>query len=284
MVKYSKLMKIGFQGVPGAYSEMAARKFFGKSDLEYIGLRNFEDIFKDVYEDSLDFGMIPIENSLAGSIHKSIDLLNKYDLRIIGEVYLRVEHNLLGVPGANIRDIKEIYSHWQALAQCEDTIKNLLPEASVKEYFDTAGSAEYVAKESDPSKGAIASKLASEIYGLSVIKENVEDNKNNYTRFVVINKKYADLENSSTNKYKTSITFSGNSVPGFLYSILKSFAIRNINLTKIESRPIPEKTWGYFFYIDFEGRFNDPDCEQALKEAIKITPDLKVLGSYKADN
>lgn len=274
-------MKIGFQGVHGAYSEMAAKEFFEKENYEYIGLENFEDIFKSVVNQQLDYGVIPIENSLAGSIHKNIDFLNKYSLKIIGEVYFRVEHNLLGTYDSTLTDIKEIYSHWQALAQCEDSIHKYLPESKVEEFFDTAGSAKYISEQKDKTKGAIASKLASEVYGLKILKSNFEDNKNNYTRFVVISRNYSDLKNETNSAYKTSITFSGNSVAGFLYSILKSFATRNINLTKIESRPIPEKTWDYFFYVDFEGRFDDENCRRALDEIKEITPDLKILGSYE---
>ena len=278
-------MNIGFQGVHGAYSELAGREFFSDNDeANFVGLQNFEDIFIGVKEGSLDYGMIPVENSLAGSVHKNIDLLNKYDLKIVGEVYLKVEHNLLGTPDSTLGDIKEVYSHWQALAQCEDSIKSHLPNAKVGEYFDTAGSAKFVSEAKDKTKAGIASKLAAETYGLKILKGNFEDNHNNYTRFVIVNKNYQDLDTNPDRKHKTSVTFSGNSVAGFLYSILKCFADRNINLTKIESRPIPEKTWNYFFYVDFEGKYNDEKCATALDEIRKIVPDLKVLGSYPAYN
>lgn len=277
-------MNIGFQGVHGAYSELAGREFFSDKDAFFVGLKNFEDIFAGVKVGSLDYGMIPIENSLAGSVHKNIDLLNTYDLKIVGEIYLKVEHNLLGTPDATLADIQEVYSHWQALAQCEDSIKTYLPNAKVSEYFDTAGSAQFVSQSQDKTKAGIASKLAAQTYDLKILKNNFEDNHNNYTRFVIIHKNYQDLDTNPDRKHKTSITFSGNSVAGFLYSILKSFAERNINLTKIESRPIPEQTWSYFFYVDFEGRYDDILCAAALDEIKKIVPDLKVLGSYPAYN
>lgn len=273
-------MKIGFQGVHGAYSELAGKQFFTDENTEFVGMQNFEDIFKSVQDKTLDYGMIPIENSLAGSVHKNIDLLNKYHLKIAGEVYLRVRHNLLGVKGSRLEDVKEVYSHWQALAQCEDSIKKLLPQAKACEHYDTAGSAEYVAQLGDKTKASIASSLAAETYDLEILASNFEDNKNNYTRFVVINEDYEDLDKSGTRKHKTSITFSATNSAGFLYSILKSFADRNINLTKIESRPIPEKTWNYFFYVDFEGKYDDQNCAEALAEIKLITPDLKILGSY----
>lgn len=277
-------MNIGFQGVHGAYSELAGREFFSDADTTFIGLKSFEDIFIGIKNGSLDYGMIPIENSLAGSVHKNIDLLNTYDLKIVGEIYLKVDHNLLGTPDSKLEDITEVYSHWQALAQCEDSIKSYLPNAKVSEYFDTAGSAKFVSDTKDNTKAGIASKLAAETYGLKILQANFEDNHNNYTRFVIVHKDYQNLDTNPDRKHKTSITFSGNSVAGFLYSILKCFADRNINLTKIESRPIPEKTWNYFFYIDFEGTYNEDRCAAALDKIKMIVPDLKVLGSYPAYN
>lgn len=273
-------MKIGFQGVRGAYSEMAGKQFFTDEGDNFIGSQSFKEIFKSVDKGETDYGMIPIENSLAGTVHKNVDLLKSFDLKIVGEVYLRVEHCLLGVKGSKIEEVDEVYSHWQALAQCSESIKKFLPNAKVSEYFDTAGSAEFISKLSDKKKAAIASKLAGEIYGLDVLKSNFEDNKSNYTRFVIVNKNYQDLEKVPNSKHKTSITFSGKSVPGFLFSVLKSFAQRNINITKIESRPIPEDTWNYFFYLDFEGKFDDADCAKALEEIKNVAHDLKILGSY----
>jgi chorismate mutase/prephenate dehydratase len=272
-------MKIGYQGIAGAYSEMASKKFFTSNDDEFVGCQTFDEIFDKVDGGELDFGVVPIENSLAGSIHRNIDLLNRHNLKIIGEIYLKVEHNLLGLKDSKLEDIKEVYSHWQALAQCERTLKRELPRASIKEHFDTAGAARFVSEQNDKTKASVSSKLASEIYGLEILKENIQDDNNNYTRFVIISKKYLkDLEVDK--KYKTSITFSGKSVPGFLYSILKNFAEHNINLTKIESRPIPNDTWNYFFYIDFEGRFDDKEMVQILQKTAELTNDLKVLGSY----
>jgi prephenate dehydratase len=280
---FRKKMKIGYQGIQGAYSEIAARQFFTDVDSELIGLENFDEIFSNVYNQVLDFGVVPIENSLAGSIHKNIDLLNKFDLKIIGEIYLKVNHNLLAIKGAKIENIKEVYSHWQALAQCEDNLRRVLPTAKVREYFDTAGSARYVSQEGDITKASIGSSLAAEKYGLEILQEEFQDNKSNFTRFVIISKNYQKL-NGDGKKYKTSIIFSGTSVPGFLYKVLGSFASRNINLTKIESRPIPNDVWNYFFYIDFAGKFSDILCIEALDEIKEITTNLKVLGSYISEH
>jgi chorismate mutase/prephenate dehydratase len=276
-------MKIGYQGIEGAYSQIASKQFFKDPGCEFIGFENFEEIFLGVYEGILDYGVVPIENSLAGTIHKNIDLLNKFDLRIVGEVYLKINHNLLGIKGSKLEDIKEVYSHWQALAQCEDNIRKILPQVKIREYFDTAGSAKYISLEMDKSKAAIASSLTAEKYGLEVLNGEFEDNKNNFTRFVIINKNYRELLEENK-KYKTSIIFSGNSVPGFLYNVLKSFADRDINLTKIESRPIPEDIWNYFFYIDFVGKFDDENCAHALEEVKKYTTNFKILGSYISEH
>lgn len=276
-------MRIGFQGVLGAYSELTGRRFFANSenkDFEYLGFQNFEDIFKAIKEDKIDRGIIPIENSLAGSVYKNIDLLKAYDLEVSGEIYQRIEHNLLAKKGTKLEEVNKIYSHWQALAQCEKNIKLKIPNAIPCEYFDTAGSAEFVSKCENKDFGAIASSLASLIYDLEILIPNLEDDKNNYTRFLIINKFQKNKEIDNSKIYKTSIIFSGTSMPGFLYSVLKSFAERNINLTKIESRPIPEETWNYFFYVDFEGNLNDTKIKEALDEIKEISPDLKVLGSY----
>jgi chorismate mutase/prephenate dehydratase len=184
------MKKVGFQGISGAYSEMAAKKVFKDEELEIFGLHNFEDIFAGVHSGDLDFGVVPIENSLAGSIHKNIDNLNKYNLKIVGEVYLEINHCLLGLPGAKLSEIKEVYSHWQALAQCEDNIHKTLPEANVREYFDTAGAAKFVYDENDVSKACIASELAKDKYELEILIKGFQDSNNNYTRFIVIGKDF----------------------------------------------------------------------------------------------
>lgn len=276
-------ISVGYQGISGAYSEMASEKFFNKNkkNINFIGYETFEQIFEAVSNSQLEYGVVPVENSLAGSIHKNFDLLGKHKLRIIGEVYLHINHQLLALPGTKLKDIKEVYSHWQALAQTENNIKKLLPQAKQVEYFDTAGSAEYVKKTNDKSKASVASKKAGEVYGLKSLNKNFEDDKNNYTRFVIINHQYFKLENKKE-KYKTSIIFTGKNIAGFLYRTLECFAKRDINLTKIESRPVSKKPWQYYFYIDFEGKYNDKKVEEALVELQKITKELKILGSYIA--
>lgn len=276
-------MKIGYQGIEGAYSEIAAKQFFKSGNCELTGLKDFNEIFSQAHDGILDFAVVPIENSLAGSIHKNIDLLNTFNLKIVGEIYLRISHNLLGIRGSRMEDIKEVYSHWQALSQCEDTIRTILPTVKIQEYFDTAGSAKFVSDTNDVTKAAIASQLSAEKYDLEIIQPNFQDHDNNFTRFVVINRDFLKIKDEAE-KYKTSIIFEGKGVPGFLYTVLGSFATRNINLTKIESRPLPARVWSYFFYIDLEGKFNDPDVRAALEEIALVTTNLKVLGSYPSGN
>lgn len=277
----NKKRVVGYQGISGAYSEMAAEKFFSSVNTQFKGYESFDEIFEDVSNGSLDYGVVPIENSLAGSIHKNFDLLKKYDLKIVGEVYVHVNHQLLVIPGTKYEDIEQVYSHWQALAQCSGNINKFLPNGQAVEYFDTAGSAEYVSKENDKTKVAIASKKAGEVYGLESLNQNFEDDKNNYTRFVVIEPGYKKLEEEEGSvKFKTSIFFDGKSVAGFLYNALGCFARRNLNLSKIESRPVPNSPWAYCFYLDFEGRYDDQEIKEAIEELSTMAHEVKVLGSY----
>ncbi len=285
-------MKIGYQGISGAYSEIAAETFAKKEELkntEFIGLVDFDSIFKMVENGELEYGAIPVENSLAGSIHKNFDLLGQHNLKVVGEVYVHVNHQLLALPNAKLSDIKEVYSHYQALAQCAHNIKNVLPNAKAVEHFDTAGSADFVMKEGDKSKASLASVKAGKVYGLKVLKKDFQDDKENYTRFLIIGKEYNDLTRPLLTKerrsvqYKTSIIFSGGDVTGFLFKALGCFSLRDINLLKIESRPIPKSPWKIMFYLDFEGKYNDEKINNAINNLKEYANEVKVLGSYIAD-
>jgi prephenate dehydratase len=279
-------MKIGYQGVSGAYSEMAADEFVRNEKIKnakIIGLSDFDSIFSKVENKELDFGVVPVENSLAGSIHKNFDLLGRHNLKVIGEVYVHVNHQLLVLPGTKKEDVKEIYSHYQALAQCEHNIKKLYPNAKAVEYFDTAGSAEFVKKEKDKSKASIASVKAGKVYSLKVLQKDFQDDKSNYTRFLVISRNYAKFTNHKPKDYfKTSIIFAGGNVTGFLFKALGCFSLRDINLSKIESRPVPKSPWQYYFYLDFGGKYDDEVIVNALNNLREIANEVKVLGSYKA--
>jgi prephenate dehydratase len=229
---------------------MAAESFVKENKIKNVqtfGLTDFDTIFAKVESGELDYGVVPVENSLAGSIHKNFDLLGRHNLKVVGEVYVHVNHQLLVLPGTKKEEIKEVYSHWQALAQCEHNLKEYLPNAKVIEYFDTAGSAEFLKNTGDKSKASIASKKAAEVYKLKILQKDFQDDKNNYTRFLVIAKNYLKFSPSSEGGvtrglggYKTSIIFAGGNVTGFLFKALACFSLRDINLSKIESRPVPK--------------------------------------------
>jgi prephenate dehydratase len=228
---------------------------------------------------------------LGGSIYKNFDLLAQHDFEIIDEVLVHVQHQLLGIKNAKLSDIKEVYSHWQALAQVKHTLDKILPNAKIIEYFDTAGSAEMVQKENDKTKAAVASVKAGEVYNLKNLAKNIQDDKENWTRFVVVCKngakiaKQFSLQETKINKnemYKTSLFFTGKSEEvGFLFKCLACFSLRNINLTKIESRPIPKQPWKYYFYIDLFGNIEEEKVKNAIENLKEICVIVKVLGSYK---
>lgn len=269
---------IAFQGEPGAYGEAAAFKYFGQ-EIETLPCTSFEKVFDAVNEGSSTQGIIPIENSLAGSIHRNYDLLLRHDLFITGEYHLRVSHCLMALPSVKIDDVKRVLSHPQALAQCESSLTELSVER-VAEY-DTAGSARLIKERNDTTAAALASKHAASVYGLQILKENMEDNPANFTRFLAISKEKNGDQASPDEDYKTSIVFSLENQPGILFKALSVFALREIDLTKIESRPLTGKPWEYFFYIDFAGHAQTKVCRAALNHLDEIAPFIRVLGSYK---
>jgi prephenate dehydratase len=264
--------KVAFQGERGAFSEDAVINFFG--DVELFPSRYIADVFEAVLIGNVDFGVVPVENSQAGSINDTYDLLLSYPLNIFGEIHLRISHCLMALPGESLDGIKVIYSHPQALAQCEEFLSKL--EAEIAPTYDTAGSAKRIKESGLKGSAAVASKRAAQIYGLEVLAEKIETNPNNYTRFFVISKKKAE----PTPKSKTSLVFSTKNLPGALYACMGAFATRNINLTKLESRPSREKPWEYIFYVDFEGHIDDRLCQEALAELKQKTNFIKILGSY----
>ena len=267
------MTRVSFQGVAGAYSEEAAQQYFG-TDVETYPCRTFGDLFVAVEEGTADYGMLPIENSVAGSVVQSYELLMEHDLRVRAEVILRVRHRLMAVPGTQQADLKRVMSHPQALAQCERYLarRGLQPVPA----FDTAGSARELAEHPDPETGAIASALAAELYGLEILDQDVEDLPFNYTRFFVLG-----LDDPPrAQRSKTSLIFTTRHHPGALYDSLGEFAKRNINLTKIESRPRRNRPWQYLFYLDFEGHWQDTACEAALMGLLRRSSFVKLLGSY----
>ena len=264
-------MKVAFQGERGAYSEEAACGLLG--DVAVLPCPRFRDVFEAVLSGQADRGVIPIENSQAGSITDNFDLLLLHPVTVVAEFVLRVRHCLLGLPGQQLQDIKQAHSHPQALMQCETFLRERGIN-SVAEY-DTAGSAKMLAKDQLPGVAAIAGKRAAQIYGLTILAEDIETNPNNQTRFLCISLTTAPVVSSA----KTSIILGPRNSPGMLHRAMGSFASRNINVTKLESRPRREGQWDYLFFLDFEGHRDNPQVKSALTE-IEKENFLKVLGSY----
>jgi prephenate dehydratase len=268
-------LRVAFQGERGAHSEAAAVAFFGDS-VQPIPYNDFDSVFEAVAAAQVDRGVLPVENSLAGSIHRNYDLLLRYDLHIIGEVQLQIAHHLMALPGVSLNGLKKVYSHPQALAQCEHSITQLLPQAERVATYDTAGSAKMIKEQTISDGGGLASRRAAEIYGLNILQPDMQDDAENYTRFVVV----ARQPVVPTGEAKTSIVFSMDNAPGSLFKSLAVFALRDIDLTKIESRPLQGKRWQYFFYIDFIASQYEERGRNALNHLQEITSYLKVLGSY----
>ena len=269
---------VAFQGEPGAYSEETALEYFNQP-VTTLPCHAFEDVFSAVSSGRATHGVLPIENSLAGSIHRNYDLLLRNDLQIIGEYHYRVSHCLLAKPGIELSELRTVHSHPQALAQCETSLARMGLEPVVE--ADTAGSARWLHESGGRSDGAIASQRAAQVYNLSILARNLEDNPANYTRFLILaNNSPEEVNALEADHYKTSIVFSMPNRPGILFKAMSVFALRDIDLTKIESRPIPGKPWEYMFYIDFAGYVRAPVCERALAHLEELTVFLKILGSY----
>ena len=265
-------MRVAFQGEPGAYSEQAVFEYF--KAVETHPCESFDDVFSAVSSGLCEFGLIPIENSLAGSIHQNYDLLLRNNLYIVGEYFLRVRHCLIALPGATKGDIQKVISHPQALGQCAGYLRKegYRPEA----VYDTAGSVKMLKEIQAKDTAAIASRRAAELYKMQILEEGIEDNPENYTRFLSISPKPVVPAGDS----KTSIVFTLKNTPGALFKALSVFALRDIDLTKIESRPLAGKPWEYLFYIDFMGAETEAHVTKALDHLNEYALMLRVLGSY----
>jgi prephenate dehydratase len=265
-------LRVAFQGERGAYSEEAVTQLFGEIEVQpHATLR---DVFEAVTVGRADRAVVPAENSHAGSINETYDLLLAHALFITGELDLRIRHCLLALPGQELRAIRQVYSHPQALAQCETFLRQYRMDPVLA--YDTAGSAKLVAERRLTGAAAIAGRAAAHIYGLAILAEGIETNPANYTKFLSLAREPAPRVSGG----KTSIVFTTQNVPGALYHALGAFATRAINLTKLESRPRRQIPWEYLFYVDFEGHQDDAQAAAALADLSRITTFLRVLGSY----
>jgi prephenate dehydratase len=266
-------MRIAYQGEIGAFSEAAARRL--PTDAELLPCRSFEEVFTSVDAGPAAYGVLPIENSIGGSIHRNYDLLVEHQLPIVAEVELAVVHQLLALPGASLATLRRIYSHPQALAQCERFLRTLAGVEIVASY-DTAGSAKLVADQRLTDAAAIASARAGELFGLVPLASSIQDYDDNVTRFLVIGRRPFDR----TPPDKTTIVFTLPNAPGSLFKALSVFALREVDLTKLESRPIPGRPWEYLFYVDLASARDELRCARALGHLAEFAPMLRVLGSY----
>ena len=265
-------MKVAFQGEPGAYSEQAVFNYFG--DVETQPCESFDAVFDAVISNQCESALIPIENSLAGSIHQNYDLLLRHNLHIVGEHFLRVQHCLIAMPGVKKEDIKKAISHPQALGQCAGYLRNHGIKA--EQVYDTAGSVKMLKESGARDTAAIASRRAAELYSMNILEEGIEDNAENFTRFLAIQHE-AIIPNGES---KTSIVFTLKNQPGALFKAMSVFALRDIDLTKIESRPLQGKPWEYLFYIDLIGSTSEETIKRALDHLGEYAVMLRVLGSY----
>ncbi len=266
-------VRVAFQGERGAYSESAVYTFFGAS-VDVKPCRDLAEVFENVDKQETQSGVVPVENSLEGSVNQTYDLFLTHDLKVCGEIILKISHCLIANPNTTLEAVKTVYSHPQALAQCRSFLERLGRELIPT--YDTAGSVKMLKEKGLKDAAAVASERAAELYGMKILAREIEDNPANYTRFFVLSKEDSPM----TGKDKTSIIFAAAHTPGSLYHALGEFAKRNINLTKIESRPTRQKPWEYNFYLDFEGHRTEENCAAALRALEKDAAFLKILGSY----
>lgn len=269
-------MKISIQGESGSFHDIAARQLFGTNNTQ-LQRATFAEVFHDVQAKQADIAIVAIENSSVGSINEVYDLLLKDGVKIVGELYMRISHNLIGHKGTKLDDIQTVYSHPMALLQCEQFIDTKLVQAEVQERHDTAESVEYVREQKDKTLAAIGSARAAKIHGLEILAPDIETDKHNYTRFIVLSLNDSNDQLAD----KTSIVITAKNIPGALHKVLGVFASRDINLTKIESRPMMGKGWNYYFYIDFEAGLNSAIAQGALNELTDYTNSISLLGTYQ---
>jgi arogenate/prephenate dehydratase len=270
------MIRVAFQGERGAYSEAAAIAYFD-GEIQPVPCPSFDEVFEQVEAGAVERGIVPVENSLGGSIHRNYDLFMRHQLHLVGEKIYRVRHCLISWPGTTLSDIQLIRSHPQALAQCEHYITRLGVQREV--VYDTAGAVKMLKESGRRDHAAIASRRAAEVYEMQILEEGIEDDEANYTRFVVL----AREPIVPAMPAKTSIVFTLKNIPGALFKALSVFALRDLDLTKIESRPLAGTPWDYLFYLDFVGSAPDETARRALEHLNEYATTLRVLGSYSRD-
>lgn len=266
---------VGYQGVDGAFSQSAVENFFGEGT-KNIGYPEFEDVYIALENGDIDYGVLPIENSLTGSINDNYDLIRKYGFYIVGETAVPVSQCLMALPGTKMEDIKKVYSHPQGLAQSSEFFfqhRDMEPMP----YKDTAMAARYVERTQDKTKAAVASPLAAKLYHLEILQKNIQNDKSNMTRFMIISKELISKDDND----KVSVIFTLPHQVGALYNMLQIIQQSKINLVRIESRPIKTQNWQYYFYIDFEGNMNEERVMRALTKMKANCHTLRILGNYK---
>lgn len=277
----SDAVRVAYQGEPGAFSQTAAGRLVG-DDARMIPFRSFEEMFESVGRGEADCCVAPIENTLAGSIHRNYDLLLASELSIVGEMNLRIVHNLIATPGTKLRDIRRVYSHPVALAQCGRFLRQH-PQMEAVPVHDTAGAVRLIMERREQGEAAIASEPAAKLYGGAILATAIEDDPQNYTRFFLLAPPQSSIRPSpepESGRWKTSLLLQIANKPGSLYRALGVFALADIDLSKIESRPIVGKPWEYAFYVDIIGDVAEESIAQALEQLRAAADSVTVLGSY----
>jgi prephenate dehydratase len=274
-----KKQRIGFQGALGAFSQEAVVQLLG-DDATVVPHPRFEDVFRAVTRGKIDAAIIPMENTLAGSVHENYDHLLHFDVRIVAETNVRIIHNLIAPPGVKLKDIRKVYSHPVALNQCLRFFARHRRMESTP-FYDTAGSVEMIMQQKAPDAAAIASSVAASIYGANILHRSIEDDRRNFTRFFLLYpSKRTRLPRREAKAWKTSLVFTTRNIPGALFRALSAFALRDLNMTKIESRPLHGKPWEYLFYLDFLEKEDDPKVQNALRHLAELADFMRVLGTY----
>jgi prephenate dehydratase len=272
---------IAFQGERGAFSEEASRQLLGPG-IEVKPCPRFEDVFRCLKEGRVTGAVVPIENTLAGSVHENYDHLQRFELPIVAETSVRIVHNLIAPKGVKFKDLRRVFSHPVALDQCLNFFKTN-PKIERNTFYDTAGSVKMIVEQGLTDAAGIASAASAGVYGAHILKKSIEDDRQNYTRFFLLRRHKsarAKAPAGASKQWKTSLVFSTRNVPGALFRALAAFALRDLSLTKIESRPLRGKPWEYLFYVDFLGRVDAPEVRHALGHLGELADYLRVLGCY----